>query len=50
MGYILKYAVIYEEYDGAFKDGSGEWELAGGEYFNSEEEALDFIEDMNKED
>ena len=43
MGYKLKYAVIYE-------DEGGEWELACEDYFDTEEEALDFIKDMEEEE
>jgi hypothetical protein len=42
MGYILKYAVLWEE--------DGEYELASDDYFDTEEEALDFIKDMEEEE
>ena len=42
MGYVIKYAVLWEE--------DGEYELAGGDYFDSEEEALEFIKDLEEEE
>ena len=42
MGYIIKYAVLWEE-------ENGDLELAGGDYFDTLEEAEDFINDMEEE-
>lgn len=50
MGYILKYAVVYESYEGAFPS-TNDWECDIPEFiFDSEEEALDFIKDMEEEE
>ena len=38
MGYVIKYAVLWEEND--------YYELAGEDYFDSLEEAQEFINDM----
>lgn len=42
MGYVIKYAVLWEEGE--------EFELACEDYFDSEEEALEFIRDMEEEE
>lgn len=50
MGYIIKYAVVWEAYDGAYPN-SNDWECDIPEFlFDSEEDAEEFIEDMKKED
>ena len=41
MGYVIKYAVLWEEDD--------EFELACEDYFDSLEEAQEFIQDMEEE-
>lgn len=42
MGYVIKYAVLWEE--------DGDYELAGGDYFDSLEDAEEFIKDMEEEE
>ena len=42
--YVLKYAVIVEDENGEFV------ELACGEYFDTEEEALEFIRDVEADE
>ena len=50
MGYILKYAVIYESYEGAFPS-TNDWECDIPEFiYDSEEEALEFIKDMEEDE
>lgn len=41
--YKLKYIVIVEDENGNFIE-----QACGGEYFDTEEEALEFIEDMKE--
>lgn len=41
--YVLKYAVVYEM-------ENGDWELAGDEFFDNEEDAIEFIKEMEDEE
>lgn len=41
--YVLKYIVIVEDENGNFIE-----QACGNEYFDTEEEALDFIKDMEE--
>lgn len=47
--YVIKYAVIYEEYDGAYGKLDNAWELVTEEYLDSEQEALEYIKELEED-